>query len=201
MATWFEKRKADGQFSRKGLILYMKETFADKQARQAALEHVNRMEQGESQFLVDFLLDFEYRIAQSGGDEAFTQLGRTMTLKAALNNKLRTALVGVKLPPQERHDDWVEGVKEVALELEGLANYRPRGATQITTRLGAPKSGVGQPFPSRQVIDAEGDVKMECTNAILAGLRNSVQGTKRYIGTRRAGNQSGGMSARRARET
>ena len=129
VAEWFDKRKAGGRFGWKELILHLKETFADKKAWQVALEYINKTGQGESQSLADFLLDFEYQIAQSGGDEAFTQLGRTMNLKAALNNKMRTALVGVKLLPPERYNNWVERVKEVALELEGLENYRPDVAT------------------------------------------------------------------------
>ena len=179
VSAWFERRKADGQFSWRELVQHLKDTFSDRQARQVALEHVNRMEQGENQFFADFLQDFEYRVAQSGGNEAFTQLGKTMTLKAALNNKLRISLVGVKLPPPERHHDWVEEVKEVALELEGLANYRPRGAAQTMTKLGAPKSRVGHITPSRQTVDAEGDIRMSGTNAIIAAVGGSVRNAER----------------------
>lgn len=67
-----------------------------------------------------------------------------MNLKTGLKKKLRTSLVGVKLTPPERYDDWVEGEKEVVLGLEGLTNYLPHEATQIVTSLGAPKSGCYQ---------------------------------------------------------
>ena len=60
---------------------------------------VNRMEQGLHQYFVDFLQEFEYRMALSGGEAAYTPLGKTQLLKASINGRLRRALVGVKLPP------------------------------------------------------------------------------------------------------
>ncbi|KAI0996560.1 hypothetical protein K3495_g11621 [Podosphaera aphanis] len=120
-----------------------------------------------------------------------------MNLKAALNSKLRTALVGVKLPPPDQYDDWVERVKEVALELKGLASYRLRGATQITTKLGAPKSEVGIAGPSRPVVDAEGDVRMGGTNAIVAAFGGTSQDTEDVdVWAVRAGNEPRGGSTR-----
>lgn len=151
VSAWFDKRRADGRFSWRNFVDHFKHTFADRQARQSASELVNRMEQGENQFFADFLLEFEYRISQCG-EGAFTELGKAMTLKLALNNKLRTAFVGVKLPPPENYDDWVEGVKEVALELEGLSSYQPKGVSQTTTKLGAPKSGVGIALQSQHPV-------------------------------------------------
>ena len=122
-----------------------------------------------------------------------------MNLKAALNNKLRTALVGVKLPPPARYDDWVEAVKEVAMDLEGLADYAPKGATQTVTKLGAPKSGVGQIFPRQQTVDSEGDIRMTGTNAILAARGGSGQNTETSAIMPR--NNRNGRLERGARET
>ncbi|KAI0993518.1 hypothetical protein K3495_g14666 [Podosphaera aphanis] len=179
VAPWFNKRKVDGRFSWRNLIDHFKDTFADRQAQQSASELVNRMEQGNNQYFGDFVLDFEYRVSQCG-EEAFTPLGKTLTLKAALNNRFRTALVGVKLPSPKDYDDWVDAVKEVALDLEALANYRPKGASQTGTKLGAPKSGLGQASightpRDRPAVDAEGDVVMGGTNAILAALQKVAQ--------------------------
>ena len=59
VAEWVDRRKDDGRFDWKELILHLKENFADRKAWQVALEYINQMEQGESQSLADFLLDFE----------------------------------------------------------------------------------------------------------------------------------------------
>ncbi|KAI0990993.1 hypothetical protein K3495_g17194 [Podosphaera aphanis] len=62
-------------------------------------------------------------------------------LNAALNKKLRKALVAVKLPPVHNYQAFVAELKEVAGKLEALSDYRPKGSTQTVTKLGAPKSG------------------------------------------------------------
>ena len=82
------------------------------------------MEQGQNQLFRDFLKYFEYRMAPCR--EAYTQLGKSIQLKPSLNSRLRQALVGVKLPPLENYSAWVEGVAEVATDLEGLSNYRSK---------------------------------------------------------------------------
>ncbi|KAI1000076.1 hypothetical protein K3495_g8120 [Podosphaera aphanis] len=121
------------------------------------------MEQGHHQFFDDFLGDFEYRVAQSGGSEAHTDLGKTQKLKDAVNSRLRHALIGVKLPSPENYQAWIEEVREVAKELESLSDYRPKGASQTKTVLGAPKSdsaqvSVGiQPEISKPKLDLDGD--------------------------------------------
>ncbi|KAI0997344.1 hypothetical protein K3495_g10843 [Podosphaera aphanis] len=102
------------------------------------------MGQGYHQYFDDFLKDFDNRVALSGGSEAHTSLGKTHRLKDSLNPRLRRALIGVKLPPPEDYSAWVEEVREVAAELEELADYRPEGASQTNTVLGAPKSGSAQ---------------------------------------------------------
>lgn len=61
------------------------------------------MEQGKNKLFVDFLRDFEYRLAQSGGNEAYNPLGKTQQLKASLNPRLRRSLIGVKLPSAKNY--------------------------------------------------------------------------------------------------
>ncbi|KAI0992766.1 hypothetical protein K3495_g15419, partial [Podosphaera aphanis] len=140
VANWFEIRRSSGEFRWREFVEHFKDTFSDRQARQAASEMLDRMEQGEHQYFADFLQDFELRVAQSGGDEAHTPLGKVQKLKAAINGKLRRALIGLKLPNAHLYEEWVAEVKEIALELEGLSDYRPRGARHIRTRIGVPKS-------------------------------------------------------------
>ncbi|KAI0997915.1 hypothetical protein K3495_g10273 [Podosphaera aphanis] len=185
VSTWFESRRVSGRFDWKEFIEHFRSIFADRQASQTASEILNQMEQGENQYFADSLQDFEYRLAQSGGDEAYTPLGKTQQLKASINGKLRRALIGLKLPDARKFSEWVTEVKEVALELESLVDYRPRGVTQTTTRLGAPKSGVApirtQVQQNQLGIDADGDVRMGGTNAILAALQqlNTQRNTPR----------------------
>ncbi|KAI0994874.1 hypothetical protein K3495_g13307 [Podosphaera aphanis] len=136
------------------------------------------MEQGEHQLFANFLQDFNYRLAQSGGDEAHTALGKTQKLKAAMNNQLRRALIGLKLPPANKHEEWVAEVREIALEVEEMADYRPSGATNTRTRYGAPKSGVAMSVPRNQGVDSEGDIRMGGTNALMAGIRGMTLGNE-----------------------
>ncbi|KAI0996318.1 hypothetical protein K3495_g11862 [Podosphaera aphanis] len=171
VSGWFDSRRAGGNFSWRELIQYLQNTFTDRQGQQAASELLDRMEQGEHQLFADFLQDFNYRLAQSGGDEAHTVLGKTQKLKAAMNNQLRRALIGLKLPSANKHEEWVAEVREIALEVEAMADYRPRGATNTRTRYGAPKSGVALSVPRSQGVDSEGDVRMGGTNALMAGIR------------------------------
>ncbi|KAI0994089.1 hypothetical protein K3495_g14094, partial [Podosphaera aphanis] len=157
VSGWFESRKLSGNFSWNELVQHLRDTFADRQGQQAASELLDRMEQGEHQLFAEFLQDFNYRIAQSGGDEAHTSLGKTQKLKASINSQLRRALIGLKLPAANRHEEWVAEVREIALEVESMADYRPRGATHTRTRYGAPKSGVALSVPRAQGLDSEGD--------------------------------------------
>lgn len=179
-AEWFQEIERIGVFDWRKLASFFRKQFEDKQARQAAAALLNRMEQGYHQFFDDFLKDFDYRVALSGGSEAHTSLGKTHRLKDSLNPRLRRALIGVKLPPPEDYSAWVEEVREVAAELEGLADYRPKGASQTNTVLGPPKSGSAQldsrapaiSNESEPKLDSERDIVMGGTNALLAALRD-----------------------------
>ncbi|KAI1001107.1 hypothetical protein K3495_g7089 [Podosphaera aphanis] len=132
------------------------------------------MEQGAHQYFADFVQDFEHRLAQC--NEVYTAPGKTMQLKASINGKLRRPLIGVKLPLDENYDAWVAEVREVALDLESLADYRTRGANQTTTQFEAPKSGTAQGVSIRLETDADGDIRMGGTNALLAAKQRLVAG-------------------------
>ncbi|KAI0999355.1 hypothetical protein K3495_g8840 [Podosphaera aphanis] len=83
-------------------------------------------------------------------------------------------------------------MKEVAAELESFADYRPKGAPQTSTKLGAPKSGSTQNFSGQTSVDAEVDVVMGGTNALLAALRELT--TQKAYSKARNGNSSEGKS-------
>lgn len=169
IAAWFQERSRSNNFSWKDLIEHFHRQFDDKEARQSASEYVNRMEQGYNQLFLDFLKDFEYHIAPCSA--AFTPLGKSMQLKASMNNRLRKALIGLKLPPLENYDAWVKEVCEVAADLEGLNDYRSKNAKYTTTKLGAPK-GINVPEVHKDNnLDADGDFKMGGTNALLTAFK------------------------------
>lgn len=173
VAAWFEESSRQGAFSWQNFVEHFRHQFDDKEARQAASEYVARMEQGYNQFFLDFLKDFEYRIAPCR--EAFTPLGKSIQLKASLNSRLRRALVGVKLPPPENYEAWVGGVAEVAADLEGLNDYRPKNAKYTITKIGAPK-GVRLPEEYKSNYDEDGDYKMGESNALMAAIQKLVLG-------------------------
>lgn len=181
-AEWFNESERKGDFNWRELATFFRKQFEDKQARQTAASILNRMEQGYHQYFDDFLRDFEYRIVQSGGREAHTDLGKTQKLKDAVNSRLRRHLIGVKLPPPENYQDWVEEVREIAKDLESLEDYRPKGAIQTKTVLGTPKSGSAQVFVNSQLesqgpkLDSDGDTLMGGTNAILAAINDLKKG-------------------------
>ena len=134
------------------------------------------MGQGRHQLFRDFLKEFEYQVALSGGDEIFTPLAKTRQLKLSLNNNLRRALIGVKLPSERNYTEWVSSVKEIAVELESFSDYRPKNSNQIGTKIGPPKSGSTtyrlELNHSDTAVDQDGDTIMASTNAILAAIEN-----------------------------
>ena len=104
----------------------------------------------------------------------FTTMAMTRQLKASLNNKLRRALVGVKLPHVRQYNDWVATVREVAEEVERFSDYCPKGSTQTVTKIGPPKGGIGIFMPENggDGVDQDGDTKMSGTDAILAAIKD-----------------------------
>lgn len=145
VAGWFSNSKRKNVFDWQDLLDVFQQEFEDIQAQQTAHEMVLRMEQGHCQYFHEFVKDFEYKVSLSGGEELFTASAKTRQLKASLNTRLRRALIGVKLPQIKDYSKWVQAVREVAIELESFADYRPRGATQTGTKIGPLKLGA-QPF-------------------------------------------------------
>ena len=98
---------------------------------------------------------------------------KTMQLKASINSRLRKALVGVKLPPVKEYAEWVAEVREVASEIEGFANYQPKGSAQSTTQVGPPKCGSAQRQDTQydRNVDGNGDTFMTGTDAIIAAIK------------------------------
>ena len=77
----------------------------------------------------------------------------------------------------------------MAIELEGLENYRLDVATQIATRLAASKGGRGQIFHNRPAVNVEGGVYTDGTNATLTGFAGSIKDEEEEIARVRGGNK------------
>lgn len=176
VANWFSLSKKKDKFDWQNLLEVFEREFEDTQAQQAATELVQRMEQGRHQYFHEFLKEFEYKVALSGGDEIYTQLAKTRQLKLSLNNNLRRALIGVKLPSEKQYAEWVAAVKEVAIELESFTDYRPKGSNHMGTKIGPPKSGSTmsklEPSQPDSKVDGNGDTFMTGTDAILAAIKD-----------------------------
>ncbi|POS87410.1 hypothetical protein EPUL_001149 [Erysiphe pulchra] len=144
LASWFAKIKRVDKFDWRNLLDVIQCEFEDVQAQQTAHEFVLRMEQGRNQYFAEFFKDFEHRIASCGKEELFTPSAKTR------------ALIDVKLPAVRKYEEWVMAVREVVVELESFAVYRPKGATQIGTKLGPAKTGsAALPDSSQPEKDAE----------------------------------------------
>lgn len=175
VAGWFNERAEDNNYNWRQLAQHFRNEFEDKQARLAASEKLLRMEQNDQQLFSDFIKDFEYQVAISGGNRTWTPSSKVNILNAAINDSLRKALVPVKLPSEDEYSLWVAGVKEVADKLEALPDYRPKGAIKISTKLGPPKSG-GVPSKSREPVkDSDGDIVMKDIDFILSALSNILK--------------------------
>ncbi|POS82753.1 hypothetical protein EPUL_006109 [Erysiphe pulchra] len=122
------------------------------------------------------LLELEYQVALSDGEEIFTPLAKTRQLKLSLNYNLRQALIRVKLPLEKNCTEWVSSVKAIAVELESFCEYRPKNSNQVETKPGPPKSGRTSYKPEQNwsdtAVDEDGDTIMSGTNAILAAIEN-----------------------------
>ena len=139
--SWFKQSKAANNFQWRDLLDHWWKELQDTQAQQAAHETLQRMEQGEHKYFIDFLKDFEHKMAQSGGNITYTTTNQTMQLKFSINRRLWRALLSVKLPSPENYNSWVAEVKENSAELEGFDYYRPKNSAQTKTKLGNPKGG------------------------------------------------------------
>ncbi|KAI1002405.1 hypothetical protein K3495_g5796 [Podosphaera aphanis] len=149
--------------------------FEDKQARLAASEKFLRMEQNDHQYFGDFIKDYEYQVAISGDSWTWTPSSRVNLLNAAINHSLRKSLDSVKLPSDENYSAWVAELKEVADKLEALPEYRPKGSTKTSTKLGSPKSGSVLARSRESVKDQDGDTIMRDVDLILATVSHLLQ--------------------------
>ena len=183
---WFDKGGPDGTYKWEAFLNEFSVLFEDKQARQNAGEQLTRMRQGTCQLFADFLQDFEYKLQQCGG-ASWAGNAKIMQLNASINTPLKTALITVDLP-DDNYDQWKVSVSRVAGRLEGLPNYRPKGATCTKTwYMGSggsnrPTQSTKSQQPTHRV-DAVGDTTMGRVNALVAAIVHAMKGIPAALNT------------------
>ncbi|KAI6247060.1 hypothetical protein HI914_04935 [Erysiphe necator] len=136
-----------------------------------AAEVLGRMRQGQHQYFEDFLRDFESQYSLCDVN-TWGPTGKIALVHTAINEQLREALVGIDISIKLGYKAWIARVKQVAVQLQALQKYRPKGAAHIKTWY---VSGQGTVVPQvtksdreDTVLDSEGDTKMGGVNAISA---------------------------------
>lgn len=92
---WFEVGGPDGSYNYSLFLDHIKEQFENKQARQKAGNFLQRMRMGSSQYFVDYLQDFELKVAQCRG---MSDSSKIMHLHTGINSRLRLLLLSKSLP-------------------------------------------------------------------------------------------------------
>lgn len=150
--------------------MHFDEQFEDVEAMLEAAEVLGRMRQGHNQYFEDFLRDFESQCSLCDVN-IWGPTGKIALVHTAINEQLREALVGIDLSIKMGYKAWIARVKQVAIQLQALQKYRPKGATHIKTWY---ISGQGTVVPQLAeivrkdtVLDSKGDTKMSGINAIV----------------------------------
>ena len=158
----------------RGLLEHFRDTFEDKQARQAAGEDLACMRQGEAQLFTDFLQDFEYKLAQCQG-LGWSDSSKIIHINAAINTSLRTRLVSVYDLPEDDYNEWVRIVKLVAGRLESLPGYRSPGSTRTKTWYARGRTaGARVETNTNPRLDHDGDTIMTGINGLQALIAAEV---------------------------
>ncbi|POS82358.1 hypothetical protein EPUL_005436, partial [Erysiphe pulchra] len=133
LASWFAINKRLDKFDWQNLLDVIQCEFEDFQTQQTAHEFVLRM---DIELLHTAVKNYLHR-----------QLKRQ--LKASLNNRLRRAIIGVKLPPVSDYEEWVREF----------------------CRLPAQGGSAALPESSRPERDPDGDTTMTGMDATLAAIK------------------------------
>ncbi|KAI0990761.1 hypothetical protein K3495_g17426, partial [Podosphaera aphanis] len=120
------------------------------------------MKQGARQPFSEFVLKYELKLAQCGGNN-WDPLMKIVHLNNGLNEELEKALIGIDMPPLDNYFLWRDKVREVAERLE----YHKFRTQPKTNQIFSPSTSLN-PSPK----DAEGDTQMTGINALLNLLSN-----------------------------
>ena len=85
--------------------------FGDEEALEIAVENFSRIRQVYSQYFQDYLKEFEYNVALCGGGDTYTSQGKSLHLRASLNDRLKNALIGIPLLYPREYRAYVNALK------------------------------------------------------------------------------------------
>ncbi|KAI0991360.1 hypothetical protein K3495_g16827, partial [Podosphaera aphanis] len=168
--NWLETGGIDGKYDWNNFLDHLKEKFENKLARQTAADQLGRMRMGPTQYFVDYLQEYEFKISQCG-KTGWTDEYKIMHLEIAINAPLRQLLMNKNLP-EDDYAKWVSKVKRISGRLENSPSYRPRGSsgskTWYVAHNGSNPQVASPALPSSQQpsLDADGDTKMGGVNAL-----------------------------------
>ncbi|KAI1001359.1 hypothetical protein K3495_g6844, partial [Podosphaera aphanis] len=172
VSNWFMKGGSKGQYDWREFLNCFDEHFESKQAGLEAGDILVRMRQGENQFFEDFIQDFENQLARCDG-ENWSSSPKLIFVHAAINEKLRAALVGKKLTLSMGYESWVSRVRQIAAQVEAMNSYRPNSSKLQTGTFFIPGRGTIIPHLSNSIAkqplsDPDGDTIMSGVNALTA---------------------------------
>lgn len=175
--TWFRSGGPGGNYSWKEFLNHFDDQFEDTEAMLESAEILGRMRQGHHQTFDNFLKDFE-RQYDLCDENIWGPTGKIAMVHAAINEQLRETLVGRDLPIKLGYRAWVNKVGKIAIQLEALRKYKPRGSTQTKTWF---VSGQGTIVPNLfnsassqdSSVDNEGDTIMGGVNSLSGNPRHS----------------------------
>ncbi|KAI1008181.1 hypothetical protein K3495_g65 [Podosphaera aphanis] len=128
------------------------------------------MRMGPTQYFVDYLQEYEFKISQCGRT-GWTDEYKIKYLEIAINAPLRQLLMNKNLP-EDDYAKWVSKVKRISGRLENSPSYRPRGSSGSKTWYVAHNGSntkVASPTPisnQQPNLDADGDTRMSGVNAL-----------------------------------
>ncbi|KAI1003674.1 hypothetical protein K3495_g4539 [Podosphaera aphanis] len=134
------------------------------------------MRQGENHFSEDIIQDFENQLALCDG-ENWSSSPKLIFIHAAINEKLRAALVGKKLTLSMGYESCISRVRQIAAQVEAMNSYRPNPSKLQTWTFFIPGRGTIIPHSSNSsakqpLSDPDGDMIMGGVNALTAASSN-----------------------------
>ncbi|KAI1002087.1 hypothetical protein K3495_g6117 [Podosphaera aphanis] len=179
VGAWFRTGGINGLYDWKRFLEHFDEQFEDEKASLEATEVLGRMRMGSHQYFEDFVNDFERQYALCD-ENTWGLIGKIALIYSAINEQLREALVSIELSVKMGYKEWIAKVAKVALRLQALQKYRPKGANQIKTWFvqdqGTTICRIYSSVREEVGIDGDGDTLMGGVNAISSSADPAKKG-------------------------
>jgi len=141
-------------------IEYLDRCYLDRNQQERAAENLRGLRQKEGQPFGSFVVRFEQELARAGG-MAWDSSAQIAFLRGAISQRLRDALIPVRLPSD--YHQWVQEVSEVAWKLENsdrVANLHRKSSDRPENLY---RRNRPMPPPSKNQ-DSDGDTPMTGIN-------------------------------------